>query len=474
MKKGHDDTIAAVATGAGGAIAVIRVSGADAAVVCDAVFRATNRQKLSVSEGYTLHYGEIYDPCEGGVVDDVLVSVFRAPKSYTGENSVEISCHGSRYVQQRIMELLMRHGARSAEPGEFTLRAFLNGKLDLSQAEAVADIISSADRASHTIAVNQMRGGYSSEFAALREELLTLVSLLELELDFGEEDVEFADRTRLSVLMNEIGDRIDRLIGSFSYGNALKEGVSVAIVGSPNVGKSTLLNALVKDDRVMVSEIAGTTRDVVEECIVIEGVKFRFLDTAGIRRTDDTLEKMGIERTYSSLKKANVILLIAEADTTSDRTMCNIGNALEMIDITSEQRLCVIVNKIDKASGSGLSREALIESFPRFADMDVGFIPLSAKFGTNTERLIEYLSSLVGRGSVSDGETIVSNVRHYEALMRASDALNRASTGLNQALSSDLLVQHIRETLHYLSEITGEITTDNILENIFSKFCIGK
>lgn len=475
MTTDHDDTIVAAATGSGGALAVIRLSGGEAIAICDKVFRAADRRKLSDAEGYTIHFGTIRDPHDHRVIDEVLASVFRAPKSYTGENSIEISCHGSRYIQRQIIELLIRNGARAAEAGEFTLRAFLNGKLDLSQAEAVADLIASTDRATHAIATNQMRGGYSSEFSTLREELLTLVSLIELELDFGEEDVEFADRTRLSQLMDETVGKIERLLASFSYGNVLKEGISVVITGKPNVGKSTLLNTLIKDDRVMVSEIAGTTRDVVEECIVIEGVRFRFLDTAGIRATDDILEKMGIERTHSSIAKANVILLMAEAAATPDETLRNIGRALGMIEIRPEQNLCIILNKIDTVGEGGISKENLTASLPALSDREFGFIPVSAKFGINTDLLIGYLNSVAEGGhSLSDGETIVSNTRHYNALLCASETLNRARTGLSQNLSSDLLAQDIREALHYLGEITGEITTDNILANIFSKFCIGK
>lgn len=479
-----NDTIVAVASGSGGAIAVIRLSGPDAIAMCDTVFRAANGQRLADAAGYTIHYGEIRDPDDGRTLDDVLVSVFLAPRSYTGENSIEISCHGSRYIRQQIVELLVRHGARTAQPGEFTLRAFLNGKLDLSQAEAVADLIASTDRATHAMAANQMRGGYSAEFAALRAELLTLVSLLELELDFGEEEVEFADRGRLGALMSEISAKIGRLVQSFSYGNVLKEGIAVAIVGSPNVGKSTLLNTLVSDDRVMVSDIAGTTRDVIEESIVIDGVRFRFLDTAGIRHTEDTLEKMGIERTRSSITRADVILLVAEAGITPDATIRNIEHTLAEIDVRPEQNLCIVVNKIDKAA-AGLPTEGIqptaIPSYddlaaviPTLPEVSVGLVGISAKLGTHTEQLVAYLSSVAGNQALPDGETIVSNSRHYEALRRASVSLERALTGLYGNQPADLLAQDIRETLHHLGTITGEITTDEILGNIFSRFCIGK
>ena len=471
----HNDTIVAVASGSGGAIAIIRLSGPDAVAVCDQVFRAASGQKLDSAAGYTLHYGEIFDPKDSGrTVDDVMVALFRAPRSYTGEDSVEISCHGSRYIRQRIVELLLKHGARSAEAGEFTLRAFLNGKMDLSQAEAVADLIASADKAAYTVAANQIRGGYSAEFASLRSELLTLVSLLELELDFGEEDVEFADRSRLARLMEETRAKIAKLARSFSYGNVLKEGVAVAIAGNPNVGKSTLLNTLVNDDRVMVSDIAGTTRDVVEESMVIGGVRFRFLDTAGIRHTEDALEKMGIERTYTSIEKANIILLMAEAGATKEATLSNISEALAAIRIQPSQHLCIVVNKIDSGDAAAPSHEELAVALPSLQERRFGYVRISAKYGQNTDQLIEYLSSVADAQPFMDGETVVFNSRHYEALIRAQEAISRATDGLSMNAPTDLLAQDIRETLHHLGTITGEITTDEILGNIFSKFCIGK
>lgn len=477
----QNDTIVAVASGNGGAIAVIRLSGPDAVTVCNAVFRAADGKRLTDAAGYTIHYGEIRDPADNRIIDDVLVSVFLAPRSYTGDNSVEISCHGSSYIRRQIMELLVRQGARAAGPGEFTMRAFLNGKLDLPQAEAVADLIASTDRATHAMATNQMRGGYSTEFAAMRAELLTLVSLLELELDFGEEDVSFADRKRLAGLMDEISTKIGRLIQSFSYGNVLREGVAVAIAGSPNVGKSTLLNLLVSDDRAMVSDIAGTTRDVVEESVVIDGMRFRFLDTAGIRSTDDALEKMGIERARTSIAKADVILLVVESGITHDETLRNISLTLSELDLHPEQNLCIVVNKIDKAGmnlhmgqSSLPSKEELAVACPSLTACGFDSIGISARHGINVEQLFEYLSLICAEHAQPYGETIVSNSRHYEALVRASDSLERARTGLGENLSADLLAQDIRETLHHLGTITGEITTDEILGNIFSKFCIGK
>ena len=471
----HHDTIVAPASGSGGAISVIRLSGPDAVAICDTVFRPANGQKLDDAAGYTIHYGEICDPANGRTLDDVLVSIFLAPRSYTGENSVEISCHGSHYIVRQVVEMLVRQGARAAVAGEFTMRAFMNGKLDLSQAEAVADLIASADRATHAMAANQMRGGYSAEFAAMRAELLTLVSLLELELDFGEEDVAFADRAQLSGLMEEIAAKIGRLLQSFSYGNVLREGIAVAIAGSPNVGKSTLLNALVSDDRAMVSDIAGTTRDVVEESRVIDGVRFRFLDTAGIRHTEDTLEKMGIERTRSSVARADVVLLVAEAGGTPDESIGNIAQTLTELDLCPEQRLCIVMNKTDKALAVLPTERELTAAISCLSAVSgFGLIGVSAKHGINVEKLFEYLSSVVVDRTLPYGETIVSNSRHYEALTRASESLDRARTGLSDKISADLLAQDIRETLHHLGTITGEITTNEILGNIFSKFCIGK
>ncbi len=479
MSYNTTDTIVATATGNGGAIAIIRLSGPDAVAICNTVFRAADGRKLADAAGYTIHYGEICDPADGCVIDDVLVSVFLAPRSYTGENSVEISCHGSNYIRRKIVELLVRQGARTAEPGEFTMRAFLNGKLDLSQAEAVADIIASTDLATHAMAANQMRGGYSAKFAAMRAELLMLVSLLELELDFGEEDVAFADRGRLGGLMDEIAEKIERFVRSFSYGNVLREGIAVAIAGSPNVGKSTLLNALVSDDRAMVSDIAGTTRDVVEESLVIDGVRFRFLDTAGIRHTEDTLEKMGIERTRTSIAKADIVLLVTEAGGMADDTIRNISLTLSELDLRPEQDLCIVVNKIDRSPADVIasplpSEHELAAALPALSTVAFSLVGISAKQGFNMERLFDYLSSSASARTLPAGETIVSNSRHYEALVRASASLDRARCGLRADLPADLLAQDIRETIHHLGTITGEITTDEILGNIFSKFCVGK
>ncbi len=464
IKLENPDTIAALATGQGGAIAVIRVSGPDAVAVAGCIFTARSGKPLSEAAGYTVHYGDIRD-ADGAAVDEVLVTVFRAPNSYTGEDSVEISCHASPYIENRVMQLLLAAGARAAGPGEFTVRAFLAGKMDLAQAEAVADLIASSDRAQHSLALGHMRGGYSSELAALRGELLSLASLLELELDFSEEDVEFADRAQLSTLAARITSEIDRLAGSFALGNVIKEGVPVAIVGKPNAGKSTLLNALVKEDRAMVSEIAGTTRDRIEERVNIGGVTFRFIDTAGLRATDDELERMGIDRTLDAVSKAHVVLLVTDAAAASVEDIREQAGAL---GLRADQRLCVVLNKIDKRQGCGASilRGGIGEFFT--------CVGLSAKTGENLDSLTDWLCSAVDTSALYAGSAVVSNARHYEALGRAGEALGRVSEGIVRGLSSDLLAEDIRDVLHYLGTITGEITTDEILGTIFSKFCIGK
>lgn len=439
------DTIVAPATAAGGAIAVIRMSGPAAFAICDGVFRGTAR--TGDTAGYKVLYGTIADG--GRTLDDVLVTVFRAPHSYTGEDAVEISCHGSRYIVGELLALLIRRGARMATPGEFTSRAFLAGKLDLSQAEAVADLIASGSRAAHALATDQMRGGYSAELEALRSDLLRLTALLELELDFAEEEVEFADRTQLRSAMEEIGTKIDRLIGSFALGNAIKEGVAVAIVGRPNVGKSTLLNRLLNEDRALVSEIPGTTRDPVEATLNIDGILFRFIDTAGLRATDDTVERMGIERAYASIARAQIVLQVVDAT----------DPAADPLDLRADQRHIMIVNKIDRI-GAAVSLPA-------------GAIPLSAREGKGTELLLESLRAAVDAAALDQGETIVSNSRHYEALRRARTALDAALAGLN-VLPPDLLSEEIRQVTHHLGTITGAITDTDVLTQIFSKFCIGK
>ncbi|WP_302605163.1 tRNA uridine-5-carboxymethylaminomethyl(34) synthesis GTPase MnmE [uncultured Alistipes sp.] len=447
----EEPTIVAPATAAGGAIAVVRFSGPDALTLCDRLFRGA--APLSQAQGYTVHYGRIMDGER--TIDDVLATVFRAPHSYTGEDSVEISCHGSAYIVSEILRLAQTAGARMAEPGEFTIRAYLAGKLDLSQAEAVADLIASSSRAAHALATGQMRGGYSAALEGLRQKLLDLASLLELELDFSEEDVEFADREELRRTMESIRRETDTLRNSFSLGNALKEGVAVAIAGAPNAGKSTLLNRLLRDDRALVSDIAGTTRDVIEEQANIDGVLFRFLDTAGIRTTDDQLERMGIERTLASIARARIVIHLIDATT--------IKEAIPAPDfpLREDQLLLTVINKTDVA--------------PTLVLPD-GVIGISALSGSGVDMLCRALRSAVDTEGLFHGDTVVSNSRHFQALNEASSALDRALLGLQSALPSDLLAEEIRSVIRALSSITGigAIIPDNILHNIFSKFCIGK
>ena len=451
MIRDHD-TIAAPATAAGGALAVIRISGEEALRICDRIFRG--REPLAAAAGYTVHYGEIVD--EGRVLDDVLVTVFRAPRSYTGEDAAEISCHGSQYIVSEILRLLTASGARMAGPGEFTIRAYLAGKLDLSQAEAVADIIASSSRAAHALAANQMRGGYSDALEGLCEKLLELTALLELELDFSEEEVEFADRAQLREAMQRIGAHIDALRNSFTLGNAIKEGVAVAITGAPNVGKSTLLNRLLNEERVLVSDIAGTTRDVIEERINIDGVVFRFLDTAGIRATDDRLEQMGIQRTMSSIERARIVIHMVDASTLTGPVPA------PDFPLRPGQKLLTVVNKTDKA--------------PAAWRLPEGVVGISAKHGEGIDALCDALRESVDTEALYHGDPVVSNSRHYEALSAAREALGQALDGLAHGLPTDLLSEEIRQVITHLGAITGRgaIAPDEILQNIFSKFCIGK
>lgn len=445
------DTIVAPATATGGALCIIRMSGERAIELCDSIFKG--RIQLSQAKGATLHYGYIMDGEQ--VVDDVVVSLFRAPHSYTGEDSIEISAHGSRYITNRIISLLTSRGARLAEAGEFTRRAFMAGKLDLSQAEAVADIISSDSRASHAIASTQMRGSYSEELRSLRDRLLHICSLLELELDFSEEDVEFADRGELVRLLTELSLKVKSLADSFSLGNALKHGVNVAIVGRPNVGKSTLLNRLVGEERAMVSEIAGTTRDSIEECVNIEGVVYRFVDTAGLHSTDDRLEQMGIERTWKVLEKAHIILWL------TDSPEGNLEEDLCGFTPTKEQSIIHVINKID-INGA--------ESLPT----NNKYIRISAKLGIGIEDLLANLKQVVDATNAFRGDVIVSSQRHYEALRKAEESLIQSLEALNNGTPTDLLSEDIRQVMYHLGTITGEINSEDILKSIFSSFCIGK
>lgn len=435
--------IVAPATAVGGALAVIRISGDGSIALCNRFFKG--RKPLTDCSSHTIHYGNFMDGER--VVDDVVVALFHAPHSYTGEQSVEISVHGSRYIVTTILELLCKGGARMAEPGEFSARAFAAGRIDLSQAEAVADIIAADSQAAHLIAATQMRGSYSDTLNSLRDKLIELASLLELELDFGDEDVEFADRTRLNDLLENTMRVVATLKESFHTGNAIRNGVSVAIVGAPNVGKSTLLNRLIGDDRAMVSDIAGTTRDTIEESITIEGISFRFIDTAGLRTTDDTLEQMGIVRTLKAVGQAQIIISMAEPN-----------GSFEYIDTADNQTVIRVINKCDTTDTQSVA--------------DVLYISARNNFGI--DNLLTALRNCVDTTALYRGEPVVSNLRHYESLCHAFDALTAAQSALQNSVSSDLLAEDIRTAIHHIGCITGSITSDTILHSIFSSFCIGK
>jgi tRNA modification GTPase len=463
----YQDSIVALATPSGaGAIAVIRISGEAAIAIGAAVFQSVKGKDLTRQKSHTLHLGHIMDGDK--TLDEVLVSVFKGPNSYTGENTIEISCHGSTYIQQQIIQLLLRSGCRMANAGEFTLRAFLNGKLDLSQAEAVADLISSDNEASHQIAMQQMRGGFSNEIARLREELLNFASLIELELDFAEEDVEFADRTQFSELLQRIEFVLKRLIDSFAVGNVIKNGIPVAIVGEPNVGKSTLLNALLNEERAIVSEIAGTTRDTIEDELVIGGIGFRFIDTAGIRDTQDVVESIGIRKTFEKIEQAQVVVFLMDS---SQLTIDN-GNLkaiqLELEKIKNQfpmKPLVVIGNKADKLTAPEIGN--IKAQIPEI-------LLLSAKEKTGVEELKNQLLSFVNTGALRNNETIVTNTRHYDSLLKALEEIQKVKYGMQTNLSSDLMAIDIKEALYHFGMITGQVTNDELLGNIFANFCIGK
>ncbi|MGI0107991.1 tRNA uridine-5-carboxymethylaminomethyl(34) synthesis GTPase MnmE [Salinimicrobium sp. WS361] len=479
-----NDNIVALATPSGaGAIAVIRVSGPDAVKLVAPAFKAKSNKELLEQPSHTLHLGNIIEGER--IIDEVLVSVFHGPKSYTGENTIEISCHGSPYIQQEIIQLLIRRGCRSAEAGEFTLRAFLNGKMDLSQAEAVADLISSENAASHQMAMQQMRGGFSNEIQKLRQELLDFASLIELELDFAEEDVEFANRDEFKQLVSRIQNVLKKLIDSFAVGNVLKNGIPVAIVGEPNVGKSTLLNALLNEERAIVSEIAGTTRDTIEDEISIGGIGFRFIDTAGIRETEDVVESIGIKRTFEKISQAQVVIFLLDAEKFkvqgSSPSACGISpqggefsellREIEKIKNRFPQKpLIIVANKIDQSSESEIAELNVTLSSVEGSH----YLPISAKSGTGVEELQQKLLQFVNTGELRNNNTIVTNSRHYNALLSALEEINKVQDGLNHNLSGDLLAIDIREALHNFGEITGEITNDDLLGNIFANFCIGK
>lgn len=446
------DTICALATAAGvGAISVIRLSGPEALSICDTVFPA---KELSKQASHTVHFGTIRD--EDKVVDEVLVSIFKNPHSYTGEDVVEVSCHGSVYIQNQLIQLFLKHGARMAQAGEFTLRAFSNGKMDLSQAEAVADLIASDSEAAHQVAMQQMRGGFSNELKDLREELINFASLIELELDFGEEDVEFADRAKFNELLEKIKAALKRLVDSFAVGNVIKNGIPVAIIGEPNVGKSTLLNALLNEERAIVSDIAGTTRDTIEDDLIIGGIHFRFIDTAGLRETSDVVESIGIQKALEKAQQAQIVLYLIDAS----KDLSKQQQEVEVLKEKLANKLVVIVNKVDqKPKVKSEIKDAL-------------FISAKQKEGLN--ELTDTLLSFVNTGALSNNQTIVSNSRHVAALNKSLEQIIKTIEGLNSGISGDFLAMDIRQALFHLGEITGEISTDDLLDNIFSNFCIGK
>ena len=454
-----NETICALATAPGGALGIIRISGAQSLEILSRIFS----KDLTNAQPNTIHYGHIVAPSplgeegRGEVVDEVLVSVFRAPHSYTGEESAEISCHGSRYILNKVLELLVRQGCRMALPGEFTQRAYLNGKMDLTQAEAVADLIASTNQATHQVALSQLRGHFSSKLAQLREQLLKLTSLLELELDFSDhEDLEFADRSELLSLSKEIDTHIAKLARSFETGQALKLGIPVAIVGKTNVGKSTLLNALLKDDRAIVSDIHGTTRDTVEDTIDIQGVTFRFIDTAGIRQTQDTVEQIGINRTYATIDKARIILWVVDSEPSNEEIN-------ELLQRTENKKLILVKNKADKANNNS------------YRMLNIPSVAISAKFGAGIDELEKAIYDAADIPALTDNDIVVTNVRHYDALTRSHDCIQRVIDGLQMQLSGDLLSEDLRQALDTLAEITGgQITPNEVLGNIFKNFCIGK
>ena len=466
------ETIVALATPSGaGAIAIIRLSGKDAITIAADVFQSVSGKDITKQKTHTIHLGHIVEPSTssgqaGKVYDQVLLSIFKGPNSYTGEHVIEISCHGSTFIQQQIIQLLLRRGAKMAQAGEFTLRAFLNGKLDLSQAEAVADLIASDNEASHQIAMQQMRGGFSNEIAKLREELLNFASLIELELDFAEEDVEFADRTQFHDLLERIEFVLKRLIDSFAVGNVIKNGIPVAIVGEPNVGKSTLLNALLNEERAIVSDIAGTTRDTIEDELVINGIGFRFIDTAGIRETQDHVESIGIQKTFEKIEQAQVVMFLVDSTELTMESLERLKVEVEKIKNKYPQKaLLTIFNKKDKLEESLLQNlESQIENS----------IFISAKQKVGIEELKNELMSFVNTGALRNNETIVTNTRHYDSLLKALEEIQKVKWGLDSGISSDLMAIDIRSALYFFGEITGEVTNDELLGNIFANFCIGK
>ena len=455
----HNDTIVALATPSGpGAIAIIRLSGKDAIKIASLVFNSVHGKKLADQKTHTVHLGNILDGER--IIDEVLATLFKNPQSYTGENVVEFSCHGSSYIQQEIIQLLLRKGCRMATAGEFTLQAFLNGKMDLSQAEAVADLIASDSKASHQLAIQQMRGGFTTEIELLRVQLLDFASLIELELDFSEEDVEFASRTDFQKLIKQISSLLKKLIDSFATGNVLKNGIPVAIIGRPNSGKSTLLNTLLNEERAIVSTIAGTTRDTIEDEITIDGIRFRFIDTAGIRNTEDEIEKIGVEKALEKLKKSAIYIYLFDS---AEMNLNDVQSDLEGFSTESNQ--LVVANKIDKASESNL-KAIKTNALP--------IVSISAKKKESIDELKDSLLELAGKEALDQNHLMVTNSRHYDILLKSLEEIIKVQNGIDQNLSGDLLTIDLRQALYYLGEITGKVSNDDLLGNIFANFCIGK
>lgn len=474
----QEECICALATPAGGAIGIIRLSGSDAITITDKIFQSANGKSLEEAKPYTLHYGEIKDK-DGNTIDDVLVSVFRAPHSYTGENSTEISCHGSRYILQQILHRFTEVGCRQAEPGEYTRRAYLNGKMDLSQAEAVADLIASTNKATHKMALSQLKGHFSNELSLLREKLLKMTSLLELELDFSDhEELEFADRSELQALAEEINHKITTLAHSFETGNALKQGVAVAIVGKTNVGKSTLLNRLLHEEKAIVSDIHGTTRDVIEDTTLIDGITFRFIDTAGIRKTDDVVENIGIERTFQKMEEAKIVIWLLDEQPSASEIE-------EMKQKNQGKKLLVVFNKMDKLENDKLAFDKFThscgsdssESEASEGDSSEPEAPLfiSARTGENVSSLEQVLLKAADIPEITENDVIITSARHYEALLRAHNSLSRVLESMEMGMSGDIIAEDLKMVLEELGEITGgKISSQETLNNIFKHFCIGK
>lgn len=461
----HNDIICAISTAPGmGAIAVVRLSGKGSIALVDSIFESPSNKKLAQQKPYTVHFGKIMDG--NTILDEVLITIFHAPHSFTGEESVEIACHGSLYIQQKLMEVLIHAGARMAEAGEYTRRAFANAKFDLSQAEAVADLIAATSASSHKVSLNQMRGGFTHKIATLRNTLLQFVSLIELELDFSEEDVEFANRNTLMELTNEVESEIDKLAKSFSLGNVIKNGIPVAIIGETNAGKSTLLNLLLEEEKAIVSNIHGTTRDVIEDVINIQGISFRFIDTAGIRSTSDEIEMMGIERTYQKIEQASIVLWVIDL-TTHDSKIEELAKAV--VPKFKDKHSVLLFNKADLLSKNELEKkQSLLE------ELDAERLFISAKNQDNFHTLQELLVKAAHVPTIGEADVIVTNMRHYQALVKAHTAIGRVKEGLEMGISHDFLAQDIRECMFHLGEISGHISTDEILGNIFAHFCIGK